>query len=149
MAVDMAVLEMVVDEPDTGEHAGEVAIAGDLVGVAHNSVACKAVDMIEEAEKRFEEEHILAMGEGIVGELRWTTGNSLIVLVLARDKTVALWYEVLQWRVRTGNVHPLVDLLQSKVRRLLVVQKFQGDALVRESAIMTSGLEDSYRQGRR
>lgn len=140
-----------VDEPDTGEHAGKVAnIAGVVVRVSHNSVACKAVDMIEEAEKRFEEEeHILAMGEGIVGELRWTTSNSLIVLVLARDETVALGYEVLRWGVRTGNVHPLVDLLQSNVRGLLVVHKVQGDVLGRESAIMASGLEELYGQGRR
>jgi len=138
----------VVDEPDTGEHAGKVAnIAGVVVRVTHNSVACKTVDMIEEAEKRFEEEHILAMGEGIVEELRWTTSNSLIVL--ARDETVALGYEVLRWGVRTGNVHPLVDLLQSKVRGLLVVQKVQGDVLGRESAIMASGLEELYGQGRR
>ena len=137
-----------VDEPDTGEHAGKVAnIAGVVVRVTHNSVACKTVDMIEEAEKRFEEEHILAMGEGIVEELRWTTSNSLIVL--ARDETVALGYEVLRWGVRTGNVHPLVDLLQSKVRGLLVVQKVQGDVLGRESAIMASGLEELYGQGRR
>lgn len=139
-----------VDEPDTGEHAGKVAnIAGVVVRVTHNSVACKTVDMIEEAEKRFEEEHILAMGEGIVEELRWTTSNSLIVLVLARDETVALGCEVLRWGVRTGNVHPLVDLLQSKVRGLLVVQKVQGDVLGRESAIMASGLEELYGQGHR
>jgi len=68
-AADMVVWEVEADESDTGGVVGKVAnIAVVVARVAHNSVACKTVDLVEEVAKRFVEEYILAMRVGIVGE---------------------------------------------------------------------------------
>ena len=124
VTADTVVWEAVADEAHTGEHAGKMAsIAVAVVGV-HNSAACKAVDIVEEAEKRsVEEERILATKEGMVEELSLfdqTTSDNLIALVLARDKIVAPGYEVLQWEMWAGNAHPRVHLSQPRARGLLV-----------------------------
>ncbi|OAX36560.1 hypothetical protein K503DRAFT_772408 [Rhizopogon vinicolor AM-OR11-026] len=63
---------------------------------------CKAIDIVEEVEKRSVEERILATSEGIVGELSLsgqTASDNLIAFVLARDEIVTPRYEVLQWGI--------------------------------------------------
>jgi hypothetical protein len=114
-AADMVVWEAEADESDTGGFVGKVAnIAGTVAGVAHNPAACKTVDMVEEVARKFVEGHILAMRVDIVGGSSLsgqTKGNNQIALVLARDETVALGYEMVQWEMRAGNAHPPVLLL--------------------------------------